>query len=128
MSAALIFMLNAAILLGKCCVLALYYRIFGRSRTIRCQIYATLILCIPIVATGMALVVLFAPGPGGSWANSKLVDTTERRNEWMPLVSAVISLVVDLSILIMPIPVIVRLNMSRRNKGGVLALFLTGSM
>jgi hypothetical protein len=128
MSAALIFMLSAAILLGKCCVLALYYRILGSSRTTRCQIYATLILYLPNVATGIALVVLFAPGPGEIWGSSKLVDTTERRNEWMPLMSAVMSLVADLLILVMPIPVIVRLNMPRRKKGGVLALFLIGSM
>jgi hypothetical protein len=38
------------------------------------------------------------------------------------------SLVADLLILVMPIPVIVRLNMPRRKKGGVLALFLIGSM
>jgi len=124
--ATLVFTVCLAIFLGKCCILALYYRIFGCSRSVRYEVYGTFVLSLPIVAVGIVVVVMWTPQPGESWGFMK--EHGDPWFEWLVLGSAILSLLIDCLLVFIPIPVILRMRLSRRKKGGVLALFLTGSM
>ncbi|KAH7068150.1 hypothetical protein BKA63DRAFT_581485 [Paraphoma chrysanthemicola] len=117
------FVLSFAILLGKCCMLALYYRLFSIRKSMRIQIYIALVFCLPIAAGGVAFIVAF--GPGKKYKSMKM---EREKREWLPVISSAACLVVDALIVVMPIPVILGLNLSTRRKRGVLAMFATGSM
>ncbi|KAH7092098.1 hypothetical protein FB567DRAFT_588407 [Paraphoma chrysanthemicola] len=117
------FVLSFAILLGKCCMLALYYRLFSIRKSMRIQIYIALIFCLPIAAGGIAFIIEF--GPEKSYEDMR---RRREKREWLPMISAAACLVVDALIVVMPIPVILGLNLSTRRKRGVLAMFATGSI
>ncbi|KAF2828104.1 hypothetical protein CC86DRAFT_204310 [Ophiobolus disseminans] len=111
-----------ATFLGKCCVLTLYYRLFGSSRPVRYQIYIVLVLSLTTMVIGIVIGVIWSPGP---WSGRRrLLENLKS----LLLILPVMSFIIDLVILLMPIPLIVRLNLSRRKKGAVLALFMTGAI
>jgi len=112
---------------GKMCLLALFYQFFGHIDRIRYQIWAVVVLCLPILSMAIFMPIQSAPSPGQKWGttiNSKNSDNNVKGS----LAVGVINMVVDLLIFYIPIPVIVKLNLTPRRKAGVLAIFLTGLM
>lgn len=117
---------NASTLfLGKLCMLAMYYRIFGHIPKVRWQIIVTAILALPLFAAIIIRPVMSGPPIGKPWGVrgpwSKYIDIPG-------LMIGVDNIIVDACIAYIPIPIIYKLNLSASRKKGVLALFATGFM
>jgi hypothetical protein len=119
------FLAMFALFLGKCCVLALYLRIFGHLTHMRYQIFGSVVLALPILAASIVMPINSAPADGKSWGvpNPRNEDNTK-----VSMAVGIVNLIVDLVVLYIPIPVVVRMNLSWKRKFGVLAMFLTGLM
>ena len=116
-----------ALFLGKLCLLALYWRLFGHIKHVRYQILLVVVFSLPLLSTVIIMPVQAGPPPGKPWGtiiNSKNSES----NVLISLIIGVVNAVVDLFILYIPIPVVVKLNLNRRKKAGVLAIFMTGLM
>ena len=106
--------------LGKCCLLAMYYTLFGHITRMRYQIFGTAILALPILASGVVLPILATA--------LRQKTTSTAANVGITIAPGIVNLVVDLLILYIPIPTVAKMNLTRRRKWGVLAIFLTGMM
>jgi hypothetical protein len=125
MVAMLALVASSAIVLAKACVLTLYFRIFGHSNTVRYQIYVLAVLMLPIFIIGVAMFASMVPSPGKPWGVLRQDSPIFHIG---PLVSACLNLVVDILILCISVPVVLKTNLARKDKAVVLAVFLTGSM
>ena len=108
-------------------ILLLYLRIFTINRTYRWLIYAGMIGNFCLYAPSTFLTYVFcAPKSADDWS---LFDSQRCKNTltWF-LAQAVLVVVLDLYILIVPIPMVLRLSLSRRKKIGVVSVFATASM
>lgn len=118
-------LLGPAVFMGKITLLALYLKIFGHMTKVRWSIYAvsvfalTILVMTPLDATKCGNI----PGQGWGLQNPACSETF-----LYGIVQGVVSLVIDLYILILPIPIIARLNMERKKRIGVLIIFLTGTI
>jgi hypothetical protein len=112
---------NFALFSGKCCVLALYHRIFGAR--LRYQIYSVAIMSLAIPVTGIVVLGICVPRPG---KQRRTIEADAKTLRLATMITSVFSLTLDLLILAIPIPLILKLNLSRSKKTGVLAIFLTG--
>lgn len=118
-------MLCMCLFLGKICLLLLYYRFFKHMDHVRYQIYAAAVLTIPILAASIALPIGAAPPLGKPWGTPNPLN---KSNMGLALGLGVVNLVVDLIIFYIPIPVVLKMNLDRKTKAGVMTIFLTGSM
>ena len=114
------------IFFAKTALLLLYLRIFGSKRLTRYYIYFGLgfAFClywinIPINSVYCAL------GPGESWSDLSL-GVKCRKSVILGLVQGSLNVVLDLFILALPIPIVIALQMSKKRRIGVLAVFMTG--
>ncbi|KAF2878466.1 hypothetical protein BDV95DRAFT_22667 [Massariosphaeria phaeospora] len=119
------FLVIFSMLLGKLCLLTLYYRIFGHIDSVRRQLYLTGALCFPLLAVCIIQPVLASPPHGKPWGTPNPHNT---EGSIVAMGTGVVNILVDLLILYIPIPPIVKLNLSRKKRAGVLAIFLTGSI
>ena len=118
-------MLSLSLLLGKLCLLTVYHRFFAHIDHVRHQIYWTGALCFPLLVGCVILPILT------SITQVKSERTHDSRFTACSSVSMAIgvgSIIIDLIILYIPIPSIIGMNLSRKKKGGVLVIFLTGLM
>ena len=106
----------------------LYLQIFHPIKWLRYSSYAgalfTVIFYIGITIFNLACT---APAPGESW------QQVTQRPSFNDTVSATVGiacvgLALDVTILLLPIAGVVRLQMSRKRKIGVLSVFMTGTM
>ncbi|KAF2873320.1 hypothetical protein BDV95DRAFT_604828 [Massariosphaeria phaeospora] len=85
-----------------------------------------------VVAWMVTFLILLTAGCGtnvSAWWGSLLDLTTKCANQFSVLLGlAVVDVAVDLMIMILPLPWILRLQLPRRQKFGVLAIFLVGSL
>lgn len=115
------------IFLVKLSLFILYYNLFGVSRRIRVLIGIG-IGAIFTVYTGTALVdVVFCfPRTGESWSEA-IADSRCDALSWnMTYIVGSFGVISDFYILGLPIPLILRMNLPRKKKIGVCALFMTG--
>jgi hypothetical protein len=106
---------------GKCCILSYYHRIFGHMTRVRYQLYGTLLLSLSLVVAAVLMPIWIGPPVWGSAPESS-------PSSWLTISIGVIKLVVDLLILYIPIPIVLKMKLTGCKKIGVLATFLTGSM
>jgi hypothetical protein len=114
-----------SLFLGKLCVLALYYRIFNHITHVRWEIYLSVVLALPLLVASIVMPINSAPAAGTSWGtpNPHNDDNTK-----VSLAVGIVNLLVDLFVLYIPIPIVLKMNLSLKRKIGVLAMFLTGLM
>jgi hypothetical protein len=72
---------------------------------------------------GIAVLAICVPRPGKPWRSFEADAKTLRLTT---LLTSIFSLVVDVLILLISIPLVLKLNLSWRRRAGVLAIFLTG--
>jgi hypothetical protein len=108
--------------LGKCCVLTFYYHIFGHITRVRYQIYGAHLLALSLILSSILMPIWIGPQ---AWKGSVPKGSQSSK---LTIAVGVIKLVTDLVILYIPIPVVLKMKLSKRKKIGVLATFLTGSM
>lgn len=120
-------LMGPTVYMGRATVLALYHRIFNSIAWVRWSIYmfAIIGLILPIMNTIDA--VLCSPPNGG---DSDISDYTcsKRALFEQGLSLGVVSPVIDVFMLVLPIPIVAKLNIGRKKKVGVLLIFLTGTL
>lgn len=111
------------IFLVKLSLLLLYYRLFGSNKTMRYLIY-----------TGIAFQALFYLAGVGFFSKAESVCGTSASaqakfytREWtFTIVSGVINVLTDFYVLILPVAMVWSLQLTSRQKIGIISIFLTG--
>ena len=114
-----------AIMFAKCSILALYLRVFGINRTFRrvCWVLGAMIFFYCVACTPL-FVLTCAPSPVRSLAQVE-------NNQGVPFLGlnvavGAINIATDTALLLLPIPLITKLQMSKGRKVAVLLVFGTG--
>lgn len=117
--------LSFAIFFSKASIFLLFHQIFEVQSAMRIAITAGITFCgllyfinIPISA------LLSAPHVGETWAGV-LTSGRPQKNLLWGVVQAALSILLDLYIFILPIPVILRLHLSTKKKIQLIAVFTT---
>lgn len=115
-----------AIILAKLAILFLYLRLFQIQKAARYAIYAGVCWTFMTYLPNMFISAYFcAAHPGEPWdMNVGLRCANKSALKWL-VVSACMSVLLDLYILALPIPVIRKLNMTGRKRFGILLIFFT---
>lgn len=120
-----------AVCIVKITVMILYLRTFGSLRWMR--ITSIVIICLLIayhVSFATAFVALCAPPPSGGYSQVALLKAFVSdkcvSTDVLVLLMGVGNFFTDVVILLLPLPVIWRLQMPMRRKIKTLAMFLTG--
>lgn len=110
---------------AKISILALYVRVFGVNRTFRrtCWVLGGIIVFYCVACTPM-FIFECTPGPVRSFAQTEA-------NQCVPVLGlnvavGAINIATDTALLLLPIPMITRLQMSKGRKLAVLVVFGTG--
>jgi len=107
----------------KLSLLLLYYRLFSRNKTMRYLIY-----------TGIAFQALFYLASVGFYSEAEALcvssasaQTKFYTREWtFTIVSGVINVLTDFYVLILPVATVWSLQLTSRQKIGIIGIFLTG--
>lgn len=118
---------NLVMLFVKLSLFILYFHLFGVSRRIRILIYVG-IGSIFMVYTGTTTVhgILCFPRPGNSWSEAIAHPRCLTYSRIMAFIVGGFGVISDFYILGLPISMILRLQLPRKEKIGVCALFMTG--
>ncbi len=117
---------SPSILMAKLSLLLLYLQIFRPNVRLRYCMYLTIgLISIFYSATFIAYAVLSIPRPGQSQLEAMLSVNTARDIP-LGITQGVVNVISDFLIFCLPIPVVWKLQLPRRKKVGVLAMFMTG--
>lgn len=116
-------LIGPAVFMGKITLLALYLNIFGHMDKVRWSIYAAAFVALTVIVQTPLDAVKCGRIPGQPWGlqNPECSETFV-----YGVVQGTVNLVLDLFILILPIPIVLRLNLPTSKRWGVLVIFLTG--
>ena len=101
---------------AKASLLLLYLRIFGPEASTRYAIYIGLVFAFCLYWISIPLMAYYCPR---LWCHRMWI---------LSLVQGPLNVVLDLFILILPIPVVMKLQMSLQRRFAVLSVFLTGML
>lgn len=119
---------SLATFFAKCSILLLYLRVFAPLKWFRYTIWSTIVFmfgvywCYVGVNAGLC-----APLPGKSWASPASLTECEKQ-ETYAIIHGASNVVIDILILVLPLPIVWKLQMRRSKRLGVLAVFGTGGM
>lgn len=115
-----------SIFFAKASLLLLYYRVFAPNKLMRFLIISGIAFAFVVYILVMIPLMAYycAPPIGHEW--DLMVLKSCRRTLVFGVVQAVTNLILDLYILALPIPVVLRLQLPTRKKVGILAIFMTG--
>ncbi|KAI1211921.1 uncharacterized protein F4807DRAFT_458126 [Annulohypoxylon truncatum] len=107
-------------------ILMLYLRIFGETRGFRIACYVCLALVFAVSLVAIPLLSYYcAPFPSEGWHSLAVFARCKNILNWA-IIQGGLDIFLDLYIFILPLPIVLRLHMPKRQKLGVLAVFLTG--
>ena len=113
---------------SKLSILFLLGRLFATTRTFRYLgwhgIAWTALISMVSIFVDCALC---APRPGESWGSSVVAKSCAKMGIWA-VVQEALFVALDFYISFLPIPIVLKLQMSFKKKFGVLAIFMTGMM
>ena len=112
----------------KCSILIQYYLLFRLLRWVRISVWIGASISVTFyVAVTIIAFALNTPWPGESFLEDVL---SWHHHEFLQfsIPTGVIGMLVDLYLLILPIPVVLNMQMSTVKKLGVLIVFMTGSV
>ena len=111
---------------AKASLLLLYLRIFGPKKSTRYAIYTGLAFAFCLYWINIPISAYYcAPSGGKSWDLTEIALKCEK-SAILGLVQGPLNIVLDLFIFVLPIPVVIRLQMSYRRRMAVLSVFFTG--
>ena len=112
---------------AKASLLLLYLRIFGPKKSTRYWTYYALAFTFCLYWINIPINAYYCtPSSGMSWRDTNDLGLKCEKQLILGLVQGSLSVALDLFILILPIPVVMTLQMSRKRRAGVLAVFMTG--
>ncbi|KAK4168989.1 hypothetical protein QBC43DRAFT_284242 [Cladorrhinum sp. PSN259] len=121
-------MLTPGMLLAKASILLLFKNIFTVDRSLNMVIWGAQVLNILTYLPAIPVEVVFnAPYAGDSWEELMASGKPTRAIYW-GVVQSVMAIVLDLYIFCIPMPSIMKLSMSSRKRGQVVAVFSTALM
>lgn len=109
-------------------ILLLYLRLFGRNRSVRIACYFAIGAAFAIYITSIPLLAYFCTPRSyyaGSWNSPELFVQCKKLLDWA-MVQGSLDVTLNIFIFILPIPVILGLQLDKKKKLGVLAVFCTG--
>ncbi|KAI0395441.1 hypothetical protein F5Y17DRAFT_198497 [Xylariaceae sp. FL0594] len=107
-------------------ILLLYLRLFGTRKSFRFAVYFAIAAAFGLYLTSIPLISYFCtPSPGGDWGSLDVFAKCKRLLDWA-LVQGSGDIALNVYILLLPVPPIMRLHMPLNKKLGILAIFLTG--
>lgn len=120
--------LSFAIFFSKASIFLLFHQIFEVQKAMRIAITAGIIFSALLYFINIPTsALLSAPHVGETWA-SVLTSGRPQKNLIWGVVQAALSILLDLYIFILPIPVILRLHLSTKKKIQLVAVFTTALM
>ena len=109
-------------------VLMLYLRIFGSNKKFRYAVYFGILAVFAVYLAYVPLLAYFCtPAIGKPWSSLEVFSKC-RRLEPFAIVSGSCNIFLDIYILLLPMPMIWRLQMPLQKKIGILAVFTTGAL
>lgn len=122
------FLMTFAFFTSRLPFLLLYLRLFGSDKMTRYGVYIGGIAVSLVYLVYIPLIPIFcAPGPGRNWGSPEVFAKCTRIIPYA-LVYGVGNIVLDLYILLLPMPMIWRLKLPFEKKLGVSVLFTTGAL
>ncbi|KAF7506028.1 hypothetical protein GJ744_012275 [Endocarpon pusillum] len=119
------FVLGPTVWASKAAILTLYLRLFGPKRWLRYASYIALIVLTLVYWSSPIIAGLFcAPRAGKPWDGEVIIRCTDAR-VLGPIYGSV-GLAADIFLLILPLPIIFRLNLARGRKIALAAVFMMG--
>lgn len=110
---------------SKLSIFSLFFQIFQVHTSMRIAIRSGIVFAALLYFTNIPIsAILSAPRAGDSWASVLFSGRTQKDLIW-GVVQSALSIVLDLFIFILPIPVVLKLHLSRKKKIQVLAVFAT---
>lgn len=118
---------SLAVLFAKLSLFLLYFQIFAISRKTRILIHVGIVsISIFYVGTAITSAVLCMPRPGKGWEEAISAHKCSMSTTRISYLVSIFGVISDFYLLCLPIPVIWRMNMPRKKKVGVCAIFMTG--
>lgn len=115
-----------AVFFAKLSLFLLYLRIFSPDRWTRVMIYLGATACfVCYMATAVTMTALCVPRHGESWFIA-LLSSRCHKAITMTYVQGIFNIVSDFYLLLLPIPVVWKLQLTLRKKIGISAIFMTG--
>ncbi|ROV87982.1 hypothetical protein VPNG_10338 [Cytospora leucostoma] len=112
----------------KVAMLVLYFQLFAIDRRTRWAIIAAIVFAGLIYLPHPILVIILeAPHIGQSWVEPAVDGRTSKLEYYAPIYG-IGSIILDIWILVLPLPVITKLKVSRKKKIQLFAVFVTGFM
>lgn len=114
----------------KISLLALFLRIFSPSRIVRRMIWIGLVfITLSFSAAAIAYIVFFfPPSSGEGWSDPKIARQRADSTAYINLILGALGASTDFYVIAIPITAVSSLNLSKKKKIGVSALFATGLM
>ena len=106
-------------------MLLLFLRVFSVDRPLRLAIYGAMIFTIPLYWTQLFLESYYCtPRPGHTWGDLSIGQTCGHNIIW-GVVQGTLNVVLDIYMLVLPIPAVLSLQLSKAKKMGILTVFGT---
>ena len=119
---------NMVLFFSKASILVLLYQIFSIEEYMRVAITIGLVVNALLYWTTIPIAAYFnAPSPGGDW-DDVLFNGRPQRSLWWGITQASLSILLDLYIFILPLPVIFKMNLTLKKRAQVLAVFFMAVM
>jgi hypothetical protein len=127
LATAIDFISGFAIWTSKAPILLLYIRLFGVKKWLKVASYVTLICTFVVFFVGMVYVgVACDPGSKPKPLDAKFIQSCISKSTKTGVTLGTTSVIADVMILVLPIPVILKLQMATPKKIGLFIVFLTG--
>lgn len=111
---------------AKTSLFLLYYRVFAPKKLFRYMITIGIVFSFSVSFTNLAIAVYFcAPHAGKDW-NVMIIGSCSQKIAFYYVISGTANMALDVFMLGLPIPVVLRLQLPLKKKLGVLAMFMTG--
>ncbi|KAL9007966.1 MAG: hypothetical protein Q9173_006864 [Seirophora scorigena] len=116
-----------AIFLVKLALFLLFLDLFGRLRWLRWLVYLGILVTGCFYVSGPIVVfTLCAPSPGNSWLGMSFESKCGNGLQDYGVAQGTMNLVSDFYLLVVPIPAVLALQLPKKKKIGVTAIFMTG--
>lgn len=110
---------------AKTSLFLLYYRVFAPNKPLRYIIIIGIGFCFAVYSTNFAIAVYFcSPHSGKEWDLKVFSSCTTIG--FYNIISGAANMALDIFMLGLPIPVVLRLQLPKKKKIGVLAMSMTG--
>ena len=115
-------------LFSKASILFLLFRLFSPTQRFRYFTYIGIIWAIIISSASLIIAgALCAPRQGESFSSVMVAERCTHEDIWA-VVQGTLNMLLDFYIFYLPIPMVLKLQMGRKKKIGVMAIFMTGLM